>query len=331
MKPLVSICTTTYNHAAYLEQTLDSFLSQKTSFPFEILIHDDCSADGTADIIRRYASRYPEIVKPLYETENQYSKNIPINETFNFPRAEGKYIALCEGDDYWTDDLKLQAQADDMEAHPGCTFCFTNGVIEDQAGVAPPRPFVPYYESERPYYYAADHTYELGEMSRLSFVPTATFFFPRAVLQQMPDCFNQKMCQHGDLKMRLFFTAAGYGRYLERSTCVYRQNVPGSAFQVWTKESARQTARRAATVSEMLKDVDAFTNGRYAEALKPLKERYWFVELWNTDAKRPLSRPELKGVYQRLPLQKKAVYRLKRLLPRRVIDGLKRSIASKRV
>ena len=99
MTPLVSICVTTYCHEAYLRQTLDSLLAQQVRFPFEILIHDDCSPDGTVAIIREYAQKYPEIVLPLYETENQYSQNIPINETFNFPRARGKYIALCEGDE----------------------------------------------------------------------------------------------------------------------------------------------------------------------------------------------------------------------------------------
>ena len=127
MEPLVSICTTTYQHRRYIRQTLDSFLNQKTDFPFEILVHDDCSSDGTVEILEEYARRYPDVVCPVFEKENQYSRGVPINETFNFPRARGKYIALCEGDDFWCDDGKLQAQADYMESHPDCTFCFTNG------------------------------------------------------------------------------------------------------------------------------------------------------------------------------------------------------------
>ena len=156
MEPLVSICTTTYQHSRYIRQTLDSFLSQKTDFPFEILVHDDCSSDGTAEILQEYARRYPGIVLPLFETENQYSKGVPINETFNFPRARGKYIALCEGDDFWCDEGKLQAQADYMESHPDCTFCFTNGyIVEESQSFGSEwrkhaREFVPYYETERP-------------------------------------------------------------------------------------------------------------------------------------------------------------------------------------
>ena len=97
--PLVSVCTLAYNHEPYIRECLDGILMQKTNFAFELLIHDDASTDGTADIIREYETKYPDIIKPIYQTENQYRKRIRINSTYNFPRAKGKYIALCEGDD----------------------------------------------------------------------------------------------------------------------------------------------------------------------------------------------------------------------------------------
>jgi len=103
--PLVSICCLTYNHAPYIRDAIEGFLMQKTNFPVEILIHDDASTDGTADIIREYETRYPDIIKPIYQTENQYSKGVKISWEYQFSRARGKYIALCEGDDYWTDKL----------------------------------------------------------------------------------------------------------------------------------------------------------------------------------------------------------------------------------
>ena len=324
MEPMVSICTTTYQHALYIEKALDSFLMQKTTFPFEILIHDDVSTDGTIEILKRYAEKYPEIVKPLFEEENQYSKGVPINETFNFPRAKGKYIALCEGDDCWLDENKLQAQVDYMEAHPDCTFCFTNGTITDVSGNAPDRPFVPYYEEERPWFSEEDRSYELGEMTRLSFVPTASFLFPRAVWEKLQEEYSRKMCEHGDLKMRLYFTSEGYGRYIHMNSCLYRQNVAGSAFQVWRKESAEKTARRAATVSEMIRDLDERTGGKYMQEMQPLLDRYLFVELWNTTADKPLQNPELRRVFRALPLKQRLTWRLKRALPRPLIDGVKR-------
>lgn len=121
--PIVSISCITYNHVNYIRAAIDGFLMQKTTFPFEILIHDDASTDGTEDIIREYERKYPDIIKPIYETENQWSKGIRGSAVFNFPRARGKYIALCEGDDYWTDPYKLQKQVDFMEANEEYSLC----------------------------------------------------------------------------------------------------------------------------------------------------------------------------------------------------------------
>ena len=110
--PFVSICCITFNHAPYIRKCLDGFLMQKTNFKYEILIHDDCSSDGTEKIIREYEALFPDLIKPIYQMENQFSKGIAINPTYNYPRARGKFIAFCEGDDYWTDPLKLQKQVD---------------------------------------------------------------------------------------------------------------------------------------------------------------------------------------------------------------------------
>ena len=126
MQPLVSICSITYNHAPYIRQCLEGFLMQKTSFPFEIIINDDCSTDGTTEIIQEYAEKYPDIIKPIFHDENQYLKGVRgMFATFCYPRAQGKYIALCEGDDYWIDPLKLQKQVDILEKSPHVTMVYT--------------------------------------------------------------------------------------------------------------------------------------------------------------------------------------------------------------
>jgi len=117
--PLVSVSCITYNHEPYIRQCLDGFLMQQCDFEYEILIHDDASTDGTSEIIREYQEKYPEIIKPIIQTENQWSQGVRgIMAKFNFSRARGKYIALCEGDDYWTDPLKLQKQVDFLENNP---------------------------------------------------------------------------------------------------------------------------------------------------------------------------------------------------------------------
>ena len=118
--PLVSIRCLVYNHEPYLRQCLDGFVMQKTNFPFEAIVHDDASTDGSAAIIREYAEKYPDIIKPIYETENQYSKRDgSLTRAMDAAMHPGsKYVASCEGDDYWTDPEKLQKQVDIMEANP---------------------------------------------------------------------------------------------------------------------------------------------------------------------------------------------------------------------
>ena len=120
---LVSICCLTYNHAAYIRECLDGFLMQRTDFPVEIIVHDDASTDGTQDILREYQARYPDRFHLILQTENQYSKGVNVAIQYIFPRVRGKYIAFCEGDDYWTAPDKLQRQVDFLEAHPDHSMC----------------------------------------------------------------------------------------------------------------------------------------------------------------------------------------------------------------
>lgn len=138
---IVSICCITYNHAPFIRKALDGFLMQEpptgvsANEPwYEILIHDDASTDGTTEIIKEYAAKYPDLIFPLYEEENQYSQGKEnVIDMYNYGRACGKYIAYCEGDDYWTDVHKLQKQVDFMEAHTDysvCFHCFRNHIVD---------------------------------------------------------------------------------------------------------------------------------------------------------------------------------------------------------
>ena len=124
-KILVSINCTTFNHAPYIEQCLRGFLMQRTNFEYEVLIHDDASTDDTVRIIKKFQKQYPHIIKPIYQKENQYSKGTQISDTIQIPRAKGKYIAVCEGDDYWTDQFKLQKQVDFLEANPDYALVYS--------------------------------------------------------------------------------------------------------------------------------------------------------------------------------------------------------------
>lgn len=130
--PVVSVRCMAYNHEKYIEQALDGFLMQETDFPFEIVIHDDASKDKTAEIIRKYEKKFPKIVKPIYQTENQFSKCLKNGTSLSKmldKYLKGKFIAVCEGDDYWCDAKKLQKQYDFMIQHPECSMCLHNTVF----------------------------------------------------------------------------------------------------------------------------------------------------------------------------------------------------------
>jgi glycosyltransferase involved in cell wall biosynthesis len=127
-EPLVSILCDTFNHENYIREALDGFLSQKTTFAFEIIVHDDASTDQTAIIVKEYADQYPLIIKPIFQKENQYSKKVNFWSDLTFPKAQGEYIALCEGDDYWTDPFKLQKQVDFLEDNSDYVITWTDYV-----------------------------------------------------------------------------------------------------------------------------------------------------------------------------------------------------------
>lgn len=121
-QPLVSILCHCFNHEEYLEDALNGFLMQKTDFPWEVLLHDDASTDKSIEIIQRYVSLYPRIIKPIFQKENQYSKGLKPS-FFTTKVAQGKFFAFCEGDDYWLDENKLQIQADFLNENPSYSVC----------------------------------------------------------------------------------------------------------------------------------------------------------------------------------------------------------------
>ena len=122
--PLVTVLCITYNHENYISNAIEGFLMQNTTFPVEVMIHDDASTDRTTEIIREYESRYPQLIIAIYQTENQFSKRNGAIGRIVIKKRRGTYIALCEGDDYWTDPLKLQKQVDFLESNPEYVMCY---------------------------------------------------------------------------------------------------------------------------------------------------------------------------------------------------------------
>ncbi len=329
MPPLVSICCVTYHHASTIAQALDSFLAQQGDVSIEILVHDDHSTDGTEEILREYAQRYPDVVKPLFETENQYQKGIAMDATFNFPRAKGRYIALCEGDDYWCDPHKLLAQTAYLDAHPECTFCFTNGYIQDASGANARRKFVPYYPEEAAYFTPATRTYDLAEITKLSFIPTASFIFPREALLRIPRAALIQPCPTGDLRLKLLLTAMGSAAYLHAFTCVYRQNGAGSEMTGWGGEAGAKTRKRCERVVAMLRSVDEVSKRSAHDALQSLVDKEYRVMLEAAPSRALLRDADAKRVYRALPLARRLKFHVKRLIPETLYRFMRRGLSRK--
>ncbi|MDX9929670.1 MAG: glycosyltransferase [Bacteroidales bacterium] len=131
---LVSICCLAYNHGSFIKHTIEGFLNQKTDFPVEIIIHDDASEDDTQRIINQYYKKYPELIRPIIQVENQWRRGVRPFVSIVYPLTRGKYIALCEGDDYWTDPFKLQKQVEFLENNPEYALTATDIELIDVSG-----------------------------------------------------------------------------------------------------------------------------------------------------------------------------------------------------
>ncbi len=221
---LVSICCLAYNHEDFIKETLNGFLMQKTNFPFEIVIHDDASTDKTATIIKEYVEKYPSVFNPLFQTKNQKSiYKSGMNPRFNFPRAKGKYIAICEGDDYWTDPYKLQKQVDFLEKNPDFNICFTRTELLKNNQLQLHK--IP--EKENGIYTFDDL------LLHENFIATASVIF-RNNFNKIPDWFST--LPHGDMAVYLIVGRDTKIKCLQDTTAVYRIHESG----VWQQQNKNQ-------------------------------------------------------------------------------------------
>lgn len=229
---MVSVCCLTYNHEKYITETLEGFVSQKTNFTFEVLIHDDASTDKTADIIRAYEKKYPKLIKPIYQTENQYSKNIKVQKIYNYPRVKGKYIAYCEGDDYWSNPNKLQMMVDSLEEHDECSICHHAVNIINENGEYT-GDFFPRYKnikdgviSSKDYLSLILYTQTPYLLQfQLSGVLVRTDYVNR-YLENVPE--YAKVSDVGDIPLFLYMGLVGNAYYISECMSAYRSGSIGS-------------------------------------------------------------------------------------------------------
>lgn len=300
----VSVVCNAYNHGKYIREALDGFVMQKTDFAFEVLIHDDASTDNTAEIIREFEAKYPDLIKPIYQTENQYSKGIGILHTFQLPRIKGDYVALCEGDDCWTDPLKLQKQFDALEAHPEVDMCATGAVrIDAESG------------RELSRICPSDHDTIIPVTDVIAggggFVATASLFYRAYLLYELPR-FRQIL--RYDYTCQIQGSLRGGLLYLCDITTVYRAMVAGS----WTARVALNVEKREkhyAKLRESLLALNEDTEKKYDLVIyKKLREIEFELLSMRENWKKMLNK-EYKDIFRNLPFKSRIKIRIKATFP----------------
>lgn len=226
--PLVSICCATFNHVQYLEDALRGFLGQVTSFPFEVVIRDDASTDGTTEILTKYAVKYPNIIRAVIETENKHSKGIRANPAL-VPLARGEFIALCEGDDYWIASDKLEKQMALLRAHPQATMSVARTVVCKPTGNQ----------------LICENLFMGNNKELLDFEDIKTYYFHTSTYLIRTDVYKDVLAryankiEYGDTALRYMLADVGPFALLKEVVSVYR--ITGSG--IWTSlEKPKQVA-----------------------------------------------------------------------------------------
>lgn len=234
IKPLVVIRSITFNHENYLRDALESFVMQKTDFPFVAIVHDDASTDGTAEVLREYAEKYPDIILPILEKDNQWSKHDGSLSQILKEAVEAtgaKYIALCEGDDYWTDPLKLQKQVDFLEQNPDFSLCATNviNLLPDGTKIEP------IFNVKNSRVSPIKEVILRGG----AFLSTCTLVFKSSDFFSMP--VEAKKLHVGDYPLQIYLTHIGKTMIINALTSVYRLQSAGS----WTQRNIENFSNRS--------------------------------------------------------------------------------------
>lgn len=252
-QPLVSICCVAYNHEPYIGQCLEGFVIQETNFPFEVLVHDDASTDGTADIIREYERTYPDIFKCYYQSENQFLKQNVLVKIL-FANARGKYRALCEGDDYWIDPEKLQRQVDLLETRPEYAFVY-HKVNTELMSLETRDYSYPEIEGD---------TLTIEEAVIKHYIPTTSLLFRTSMLN-LEDWFAAKNSLiSGDIVMSISLLMQGDGFFMRRVMGTYRRYDKSWTQKEWSKNQLN--ALRNYTF--IFENLDKDSRGRFRHLFK---------------------------------------------------------------
>lgn len=252
--PLVSVRMITYNHEKFIVQAIEGVLMQKTSFPFELIIGEDCSTDRTREIVVDYANRYPEIIKPILHEKNVGMK---ANGRATREASTGKYVALCEGDDYWIDPLKLQKQVDFMESHPDFNMCCHAVLRVNVKGRDLKKPIIPYREDR---VVPTEDIIVAGG----GFVGTNSILYRKEFMDNPPEFY--RISPVGDAALLLNLAIQGKVYYFADIMSAYRKGVSVS----WSNQigkSREKQIRHYEKMIEMRNIFNEYTDHKYSDSV----------------------------------------------------------------
>ncbi|EGA90987.1 glycosyl transferase family 2 [Planococcus donghaensis MPA1U2] len=265
---LVSVDCLAYNHEDFIAEAIESFLKQKTNFKFEILINDDASTDKTASIIKMYEEKYPDLIKPLYQERNLFSQSATMLQ-INQRRAKGKYIAICEGDDFWTDPYKLQKQVDYLEANLDCDLCVHSAYQYSEA-------LNKVVGKVRPSRKSRDFSAEEVFLGGGELFPTNSMVYRREKADDVPDFYFD--AGFGDYPLAIHLALYGKVHYLDEQMSVYRVDVKGAWSEKTLTTTINATKQNDAT-ADLLDKINRHTNYQYDKTIEKTKKKNYFYLL----------------------------------------------------
>lgn len=305
---VVTVLCVCYNHARSLRRALESLVSQKTDFAYELLVHDDASTDGSQDIIREFQRRYPQIVRPMLEEENQYGQGRNFLGKM-LAEARGSYIAYCETDDFWSDSLKLQLQVDALRTHPECSFCVHNTQGVNIRGDRLPQHFPPIRVDAgaiTPEEYLRHELFEDKWMFQLS-----SFMSRRETMVEYEEIsaseFPSKYYQVGDQPLFLFCLTKGSAWYIDRDMSCY--TVDSGGFMTSLGKGGSFCERVQLGYIQGLEAFDAYSHGRFATAIQRAVLRRQFLYDLATHNYRAISNGKYKDLNSELGSLRRLRYR----------------------
>jgi len=252
----VSVLVMTYNHRSYIKHALDSALEQQTDFDYEIVISEDCSTDGTRELVIDYQRRYPQTIRLLLSEENIRSNAIVVR---GINAARGEYIALLDGDDYWTSPHKLQKQADFLDRHPACAICFHNARTVKEEGNGQPWNWTP-----------AGHP-EISTLEDIwmgNFIATCSTMFRSGLIEPIPAWYDQ-MFPITDWPLHILNAEHGSIGYIDEVMGVYRQHLGGYY-------SPLNEAQKQAKTLAFYREMNAHLSYKYDTIIHTAISKYFY-------------------------------------------------------